>query len=48
MVFARAPKRNVEMDSASLYDEGEELMISVVRELPPKDSCKIRVNLESL
>lgn len=45
--FARIPKRSVESVSDSLYDEGEQLMIRVVREFPPKDSCRIRVSLES-
>ena len=45
--FARMPKRSVESVSDSLYDEGEQLMIKVVREFPPKDSCRIRVSLES-
>ncbi len=47
MDFARMPKRRVERVSASLYDDGEQLMMSVVRELPPRDSCRIRVSLES-
>ena len=41
------PKRRVESVSDSLYDDGEQLMINVVRELPPSDSWRIRVNLES-
>ena len=45
--FARMPKRSVESVSDSLYDEGEQLIIRVVREFPPKDSCRIRVSLES-
>ena len=45
--LARIPKRSVDSVSASLYDDGEQLMISVVRELPPRDSCRIRVSLES-
>lgn len=45
--LARIPKRSVESVSDSLYDEGEQLMIRVVREFPPKDSCRILVNLES-
>ena len=41
MLFARMPKRKVERVSASLYSHGEQLMMSVVRELPPSDSCRI-------
>lgn len=41
------PNLSVEIVSASLYDEGEQLMISVVLELPPSDSWSMRVNLES-
>jgi hypothetical protein len=47
MLFARMPKRSVESVSASLYDDGEQLMTSVVRELPPSDSCRMRVSFES-
>lgn len=45
--LARIPKRRVDCVSDSLYAEGEQLIIRVVRELPPSDSCRIRVNLES-
>lgn len=45
--LARMPKRNVPRVSDSLYDDGEQLMMRVVREFPPRDSCKIRVSLES-
>ena len=45
--FARSPKRRVERVSCMLYDEGDALMISAVRELPPRDSCSTRVSLES-
>lgn len=45
--FARIPNRRVDKVSASLYAEGEQLMIRVVRELPPSDSCRIRVSFES-
>jgi hypothetical protein len=45
--LARMPKRRVESVSASLYEAGEQLMMSVVRELPPSDSCRMRVNFES-
>lgn len=45
--LARIPKRRVDSVSASLYDEGEQLMMRVVREFPPNDSCKIRVSFES-
>jgi hypothetical protein len=48
MDLARIPKRRVPNVSASLYEEGEQLMMRVVLELPPRDSCRIRVNLESL
>lgn len=47
MDLARIPNRRVERVSASLYDDGEQLMIKVVRELPPRDSCRIRVSFES-
>lgn len=47
MLLARIPKRRVESVSDSLYEAGEQLMISVVRELPPRDSWRIRVSLES-
>ena len=45
--FARIPNRRVESVSASLYAEGEQLMMSVVLELPPSDSWRIRVSFES-
>jgi hypothetical protein len=48
ILFARIPNRRVERVSASLNDAGEQLMIRVVRELPPRDSCRMRVNFESL
>ena len=47
MDLARIPKRRVDSVSASLYAEGEQLIMRVVRELPPSDSCRIRVSLES-
>ena len=47
ILFARIPNRRVESVSASLYEDGEQLMISVVLELPPRDSCNIRVSFES-
>ena len=42
------PKSRVDLVSDSLKDAGEQQIIMVVRALPPRDSCKIRVNLESL
>jgi len=45
--LARIPNLNVDKVSGSLKDEGEQLIISVVRELPPSDSWRMRVNLES-
>jgi hypothetical protein len=47
MFFARLPKRSVESVSASLKEEGEQLMMRVVRELPPRLSCSSRVSFES-
>ena len=38
--LARIPKRNVDSVSASLYVAGEQLMMSVVREFPPRDSAR--------
>lgn len=38
MDLARIPKRSVERVSASLNEAGEQLIMSVVRELPPRDS----------
>lgn len=48
IVLARVPKRRVDTVSASLNDDGEQLIIRVVFELPPSDSYRIRVSLESL
>lgn len=36
--LARIPNRRVDSVSDSLYDAGEQLMMSVVREFPPSDS----------
>lgn len=47
MDLARIPKRSVPSVSASLYEDGEQLMMRVVLELPPNDSCRIRVSFES-
>ena len=47
MDLARTPKRKVLMVSESLKEDGVQLMIKVVRELPPRDSWSIRVSLES-
>lgn len=44
----RLPKSSVDLLSDSLNEAGEQQMIMVVRALPPSDSCKIRVNFESL
>lgn len=41
------PKSKVDLVSCSLKEAGEQQIIIVVRAFPPKDSCKIRVNLES-
>lgn len=46
--FALLPKRSVPIVSASLKIDGLHVMIKHVFELPPSDSDKIRVNLESL
>ena len=46
--FALSPNLNVDKDSLSLYIEGEQVIIKHVFELPPKDSCKTLVNLDSL
>lgn len=43
----RLPKSSVDLVSASLNEAGEQQIMMVVRALPPNDSCKIRVNLES-
>ena len=45
--LARMPNRNVDNVSGSLYEDGEQLIMRVVREFPPSDSCNIRVNFES-
>ena len=41
------PKRNDEMLSFASSAAGEQLIIIVVRALPPSDSCSIRVSLLS-
>lgn len=41
------PKSNVDFVSDSLKLAGEQQIIMVVRALPPRDSCKILVSLES-
>ena len=46
--LARIPNLRVDRVSGSLKDEGEQLMMRVVLELPPSDSCNIRVSFESL
>ena len=38
----------VDLVSDSLYDAGEAQITIVVLALPPKDSCRILVNFESL
>ena len=48
MAFALTPNLSVLIDSDSLKIEGEQVMISVVLELPPNESYKILVSLESL
>lgn len=42
------PKSSVLLVSLSLNEAGEQQMTMVVLALPPSDSCKIRVNFESL
>ena len=42
--LARVPKRSVDTVSSTLYAAGEQFMINAVRELPPSDSCSMRVN----
>lgn len=42
------PKSRVLLVSLSLNEAGEQQMTIVVLALPPSDSCRIRVNLESL
>ena len=38
----------VDLVSDSLYEAGDPHMTIVVLAFPPKDSCRIRVNFESL
>jgi len=47
MLFALYPNRRVPNVSLSLYVHIEQFMMRVVLLLPPKDSCRIRVNFES-
>ncbi|OMH85159.1 hypothetical protein AX774_g1302 [Zancudomyces culisetae] len=47
ILLARVPNRSVLTVSAALYDDGEQLIISVVLLFPPNDSCNIRVSLLS-
>ena len=44
---ARSPKRSVLSVSCALNDDGEQLITSVVRELPPRQFCSSRVSFES-
>jgi hypothetical protein len=44
----RLPNSSVDLVSASLKLAGEQQMMMVVRALPPRDSCRIRVSFESL
>lgn len=46
--LARLPNLRVEMVSASLYIDGLHVIIKHVLELPPKDSYRTLVSLESL
>ena len=48
MFLALAPNLRVDTVSYSLYGEGLHVITRHVRELPPKDSDKILVNLDSL
>jgi len=48
MFLALAPNLRVDRVSASLYGCGEQVIIKQVLELPPKDSDKILVSLDSL
>ena len=41
------PNMRVDLVSASLYTEGEQQMMMVVRQLPPRESCRMRVILLS-
>jgi len=45
--FYLIPNLKVDNVSVSLKEDGEQLIIKVVLELPPRDSCKIRVSLLS-
>lgn len=47
ILLARYPNRNVLRVSLSLYVHIEQLIINVVLLLPPRDSWRILVNLES-
>jgi hypothetical protein len=38
LICYRVPNRSVETVSASLYEDGEQLIMRVVLELPPNDS----------
>lgn len=42
------PNIRVDLVSASLYTDGEQQMMIVVRQFPPRESCRIRVILLSL
>lgn len=42
------PNSSVDLVSASLKEEGEQQMTMVVRQFPPRESCKILVILLSL
>lgn len=44
---AQIPKRRVDRVSGSFYEDGVQLMISVVQKFPPKDPCKMHLSLES-
>jgi hypothetical protein len=46
--LAETPNLRVEMVYDRLVGCGEHVMIRVVRALPPNDSCRILVSLESL
>ena len=48
IAFARMPNLRVEMVSASLNADGEQVIIRAVLALPPSESCSTRVSLESL
>jgi hypothetical protein len=46
MFLALAPNRHVDSDASMSFRPGERQMTSVVRLLPPRESCNMRVSFE--